>query len=566
MLRSTVLRWCVGLAIALSGCGSDHDGREAAECRAGSAVAAACDCPDGTTGVGSRDVCTGKLVGTCACAQRVDCELWEFACAASQRCLSDDCEPCACNPPTVENVVPLVGPPVVSMTSDRDGGVVLLLGAEPWLARIKVDGTISPLKVQASLAWAGYVWVTPQGSIVALGNRADRPSIQFQRFDPEGTLVGSGTWSLDGDAGTLRGVAAQPDDRLAVLAASDHQIGIGVLDAEKDRIDLVHSTDFSSDPFAHGKCCGRQPSAFTVDSRGNYYAAGSFEPRDRIDGAWRASFDPAGKPVAEVVEEGFDLYSTEPLLASSAAGVFEAWTWHVTDRSPFDSYFARLSPTATTYWQNNSMDQGLGGSSVSALVALPDGMLAAGTASNADVLLRFDAHGASIRLPIRLDSRPQQLVEVSDYRVAVLEAGSGTASYRIHWITLEPLKQRLGTPGEACTEAGECESGLCCFSAAGASGACGEHDGCAMGFSCERDSDCAGGACLAGAGVCAAKCQASADCPKNTFCSTRCFSDDCETVCLPDCTTKGSAACSSFGGTTCSQTSNVENVKVSLCL
>jgi hypothetical protein len=439
-----------GLGLVLAGCGdkTSTSPQEPEEpCEPGVVAYAGCSCGDSSFGKIAFDACTDEVLGSCDCGEITACETEGFPCAASQRCFAEaGCEACACNPPTMTEPRNLDGR-VVDMAADGAGGVLLLTGGAPWLVRITPDGMLKRLEVAADLAWATRVWHAPDGSIVVLGGIGNdaAATVKVERFDQTGAPWSTATWSPEPETGcNFLDMAVRPDGRLAVLAGYESKLAIGILDTAQGAIQSLHVTDFATDPLGTGIVYGGRVSDFAVGPDGDYFVAGSLYRFKGYEASWRLRFDSDGKPAAEQIDKAFDLFPTDPLLAGSEAGVFQAWTWRPTNTHPFASYYARLTPELGELWRYTAEEANdLKDSRATALTALPDGAVFAGTELGEPVLRRFDASGASMLLPVPLEVAPQHIVPVGEYQLAILEPPpmyQNVAYSRLTWLTLEPLR------------------------------------------------------------------------------------------------------------------------------
>jgi hypothetical protein len=456
-------------------------------------------------------------------------------------------------------------------SSDGEGGVMLLLEDEPWLMHATADGNQTPIRVRSNLSWATRAWAAPDGSFVALGTNSDPPeSVQFQRFDAAGEFIGSGSWGLD-TATWLAGVALLPDSRLAILASTGTKLAIGTL-ATEDTVEPLATLDFlNADPFGMGNSGRPIPTDFKVGPTGEFFLAGDYETVI-IDGVWMASLDPAGTPLRESIDERFNLSSSKPLVAASAAGTYAAWTSYsphmASNTGTYATFVSRLSPVLEPVWQLMS-DDDVKNFTANALLALPDGAVVVGTSLDTPALTRFNRDGLARTLAVGLRTTPAHAVSVGDHQIVVVEnpeLGASDQRFRMLRLRLEPLQlETKGASGPCATDA-ECESALCCRQGTAASGMCGEASGCEFAMACTQNSDCAGAVCLAGVGVCTQTCEASTECPASAHCATRCVGQDCQQVCLPECLAEGDTGCAALGTWTCEASTNAEGVDVSICL
>jgi hypothetical protein len=445
--------------MALSACNGDESSSTepggGPDCEPGQLSRGACSCPDGGNGKILHDLCTGEAVTACLCGEVIECAVAESPCAASQRCFSDgDCDACACNPIVVSEPLNLDGE-ILDMIGDGAGGVLLLVGRDPWVVRITPEGMLTPLQIDFDLSGASRLWLAPDASIVALGTVGldSAAHVEFWRMNDQGASLGSGSWSPHAEGGSLRAVAVRPDGRLALLSISNEAPGVilgdrglttalGVLDTETETVETIGTTDFGTDPLASGRANGREIADFAVGPDGDYFVVGNLHGYQRLDAAWRVRFGADGVPAAELFDRSFDLTRTRPQLASSEAGVFQAWTWRFSDSEPYTNYFAALTPELAESWRATSEGPEIVYQPVTALTALPDGVVVGATEMDQHVLRRFAFDGSSLVLPVMLEEPVERMAVVGPYQLAVVESlpmYQNIAYRRLRWVTLEPL-------------------------------------------------------------------------------------------------------------------------------
>ncbi len=558
--RTLALLWGI-VALAVLGCASpssDPDGTCSNAGPKGSQTEEACACADGRASTQTIDSCTGSVLSACDCSIEQEC-VGNFGCKGSQTCSApgEACGACSCPLTDVWPPIYASSGHVVDMSGDGKGHVALLLSGAPWLALINPHGTLIQVQVQSALAWAGRVWATPDGAIVAL-SRPGQLGVQFQRFDLDGSLVGSGSWSADPKASLVE-AAARPDGQLALLASSDSGHTLLTL-SSNDELKPTGTLQVTSGQ-AIG-CCNSKPTSFAVSPSGEYLLTGYMQP---ATGVWWAKVDESGRALANHFFENVNVGKSSPKVVTSTGGEFTAFTSLANfEGGPGMTSVLRLGRKLDELWQRVSGDTH---SVLGDFVALPDGALSAGRANAALALVRYDRDGNSWASAIS-GSDPARLVVASDYNVVVLKQPADQRSnvgFTLEQLSLSPLPAALEPAGGLCELDADCASTHCCFQGAAKAGKCGEEAGCTLNDHCSSDAECASGTCLLGVAVCSQACSQSKDCPANSYCAEACSVMPCVSVCLPQCLGQSANYCEALGSWKCQQTDNTEGVQVSLC-
>ena len=441
---------------------------------------------------------------------------------------------------------------VVDMSSDGQGNVALLLDHAPWLAVVDSHGVLTEIPVRSGLAWAGRVWAAPNGTVVALSSSATS-GVQFQRFDADGSLIGSGEWA---DAkSTLVASAVRADGRLALLASSGELHTLLTLSTDDE---LLVTGTLGSTAAREVGCCNSKPQDFVVSATGEYLLTGYTRPNT---GVWWAS---VGSTLANHVLEGGNLGYSTPQVVAKNGNQFTAFTASFVNGGTGPTSVIRLGAKLDEMWHWTSLDTD---SLVEDLVALPDGVLVAGRSKLTPTLTRFDRDGNNLTLPISTTDS-MRLVAATDYDILLLEQPANPRSnsgFRLSQWRLSAWNDAAQPSAGICEADADCASLHCCFQGASRVGRCGEQAGCGLDEQCSRDADCASGTCLLGVAVCALPCSQSQTCPENRYCAEACSVMPCASVCLPDCLGKSAGYCEAFGSWKCQKTDNTEGIQVSVC-
>jgi len=421
---------------------------------------------------------------------------------------------------------------------------------------IDKDNEVTPISVHSSLAWASRIWAAPNGTFVALG-AARQSGIQFQRFDSEGALVGSGSWSDDPNA-ALVGAAPLPDGRLALVTSSETGRALLALSPE-DVLKVTGTLGFTSS--LELGCCNGAPLSFAVTPAGEYLLTGYTKPDT---GLWWSKVDRVGGALGNHVWKDTTFGQSVPKVVSGASGTFSAFTASAVEGGTGQRYVVRLGQHLDELWHVNSPDTR---SLVEDLLPLPDGVLVSGRVDLNRALVRFDRDGNSVALGLTLGDSTR-LVAASDYDVVLLEQSldlQTKAGFSLTRIRLPPLPTAPEPAGGICEVGSDCVSAQCCLQGTARVGTCASDAGCPLNTRCAHDEQCENGKCLLGVAVCSQTCSKSEDCPENTYCSEACSEKPCASVCLPDCLGQKAGYCEAFGTWTCQRADNAEGVQVSIC-
>ena len=523
--------WGIAALVAL-GCSSGAPSSSNDECASDrhSTDSQPCTCSDGRESTRAVDHCTGSVVTACACSTTQAC-VGTLGCKGKQACTdSTHCAECRCDATDSWKPISASGGRVVHMSTDGKGKVALLLNNAPWLASISVDGQLTQIPARSALNWAGQVWAAPNGTFVAL-SAAQQLGLQFQRFDVDGSLVGSGSWS-DDPKGKLEAIATRPDGRLALMVSSDTAHTLLTL-SDDDELKVTASLAPNTAPEVD--CCDGPPKpSFIVSPGGDYLLAGKARPDGQL---WWAKLDDSGKSLAVNVANDGEL---TPLVALTNAGVlFGAYT-----ANGSRARLVRLGQKLEQVWATPARDDQ---AVVEDLVALPDGaLLAARTELAADLIRvdrlgnRFDRNGDTVTTPLPSRGNQHRLLAIGDYDIVMLEQSryEDQMGFTVSELKLSALPVEATPSGSACETDADCSSAHCCFQGSNHVGKCGDTAGCELNEQCTHDDQCASGKCLLGVAVCSVPCTQSKDCPANTYCAEACSVKPCISVCLPECVGK----------------------------
>jgi hypothetical protein len=442
------------------------------------------------------------------------------------------------------------------MSGDGKGQVGLLLNAEPWLALIDAEGKLAQIPVHSALAWAGRVWAAPNGTFVALSKKS-QVGLQFQRFDLDGSLVGSGSWNGDPKA-TLVAAAPRPDGRLALVLSSGTTHSLLTLSADDE---LKVTGTLASTSAGEIGCCNSPPESLAVTPAGEYLLAGNTQPEKDL---WWAKIDASGKALGNQLIEGNSFSQSPVRVVANVGGQFGAFTDSDVVSGVGATSVIRFGQKLDQVWHVTSpSDRWL----VQDMVALPDSVLVASRTVQAGGVVRYDRDGKSVAVSSSNHDAELRLVAARDYDVVLLEQSpdAATTGFTLTGLRLSALPVEGSASGSSCELDADCESAQCCFQGSDHVGKCGDVAGCELNEQCVHDSDCASGKCLLGVAVCTVPCSQSKDCPANSYCAEACSVIPCVSVCLPECLGKSASYCPSLGSWTCQMTKNTEDVEVSLC-
>jgi hypothetical protein len=466
-----------------------------------------------------------------------------------------------CNPAQKVSSVSGMGMPR-RMTIAKDGTVYVLLQNAPWIVRVPASGPAEPIMIRGALDWASEIVVDADNTLLVLGTpQATAPavsSVQIQRFDAAGNLVGSGKWDVDATRGTKLVGAGNKSGSVIAVAGSSYLLHVASIGANT-MPQVLSRLDFMADPFS---------SKLGRDSRNAGYMA--FGPAGEIllagthdiyDESWFAILAPNGAPRVEKFDSQI-LIGQRAMAMSASGAIYESVDTRNERVSTRGFIYGLTSQLASTwvYTVSSSDTVYLG-----ELVALGDGVLAFGSG-----VWRLNKFGEAIAMATPLTGTAVQAVAIGDFEVLVLEAMD--AGFELVHLKFDPLGITGSSAGTRCTVNGDCASNRCCFSGSPSTGKCSQTDQCDFSSVCSSAAECAGGLCIPGsatAGICTEPCKASNDCPAGSYCASPCSADGgaaCAAACLIDCLSGGTNLCLALhAGASCAATVNTEGVSVSLC-